>query len=223
MKKKCDIEAVTGAPCILVAISDPARVLVFCAALTFVELLPLPVPFEADISDLTRRAICERISHTKRRSTACEMTCCSIKPRSGYAIWHSGQQNSGDPSSAFVSRIWPGFGRALPVPVAAGVEPTPFASSPLAPVPPPFSVLLLELCASELTPVWPPPLAIPLSKSFCTLNAFVSTPIKPLSGPGELRPEPATDPLFGSFLIVSEYFSRCCMEMGSVADSRCEE
>lgn len=28
-----------------------------------------------------------QMSQTKRRSTACEITCCSIRPRSGYAIW----------------------------------------------------------------------------------------------------------------------------------------
>uniref|UniRef100_A0A182NLD1 Secreted protein n=1 Tax=Anopheles dirus TaxID=7168 RepID=A0A182NLD1_9DIPT len=59
--------------------------------------------------------------------------------------------------------------------------------------------------------------------SFCTLKAFVSTPIRPLSGPGEFSPEPATEPLFGSFLIASEYFSKCWIEIGSVAESRCDE
>lgn len=53
------------------------------------------------------------MSQTNLRSTACDITCCSIKHLSGYAIWHSGQQYNVEPSNAFVSRISPGFGRGF--------------------------------------------------------------------------------------------------------------
>lgn len=47
------------------------------------------------------------------RSRLWPTKCCSSRPRSGYAIWHSGQQNNVLPSNAVVKRISPGFGRGF--------------------------------------------------------------------------------------------------------------
>lgn len=51
-----------------------------------------------------------QMSQMYRRSILCTDKCCSKLLLSGYAIWHSGQQNNIVPSMAVAMCTWPGFG-----------------------------------------------------------------------------------------------------------------